>query len=173
MKKVVEVTHKDIGRVIRVMNPREGADPIPGTEDLFLVVGADHLGRLSFKHIEGTYRGCVIETLAINEDSHHIVWEGSLLTYAAILQQRFADACAFAQVEDSMEFVDKTSADWCLQGNTDLFYIEDSEIYSYDRASLVDSDENYHKYYVDNGCGDEYYVLFSVKNRKDTLDDDY
>ena len=173
MNKVESVSHKDIGRVIRVMNYLEGEDPVPGTQDLLLVVGVDDLGRLQFKHIEGTYRGCVVEVLAINEDSTHIVWEGGLLTYAAILQQRFADAAAFAQSEISMEFVDKTNTEWALQGYGELFYMEDGEIYSYDRAGLVESDENYHKYYVDNGCGDEYYVVFALKHKKESLDDEY
>lgn len=72
-----------------------------------------------------------------------------------------------------LNFEDLTDQFWSWDNRSDIAYSSDREDvvedtgngYGFEVRYQADEDENYIRFYVDNGCGDKYDVVFSKANR--------
>jgi hypothetical protein len=65
---------------------------------------------------------------------------------------------------------DKTDFKWDFTSDS-IHWLEEDDLYSNDILRGPAKFENYVLFYVDNGCGDEYYQIFDINLRDEELEE--
>ena len=92
-----------------------------------------------------------------------------LETYKTIEEQIFT---AFG-VENGYGEIDMdTEVKWKLTKDS-VYWMDGGNLYSCElRSDIIYYHENYALMYVDNGCGDQYYMLFNTDLKDETIDEE-
>lgn len=98
----------------------------------------------------------------------------STLSLAVTVHQYYEEAVKDSENPSTLVFEDRTGLKWVESGDELYFwypqgYTSNSNLYSYELEyrAPVDEDDNYIMYYVNNGCGETFNVVFSKALKSD------